>query len=309
MIKNKNILLILTMSIMLTLVACGNKDSTEEIIDTEDNIIESLVSENNTEVKPKGEKPKTENNKNDTNSSVENEFGDALDGYNIQGSTDDIKLNIPNKKIESSGKVVNTEQNKMDEINAQLNNDDTNVSIENLNINRFMYETNTEIINIQLNAVKYNKNKPSDGLLNNFIASIDILDTRNKYISNNMQEYVDVINTWNSYYSYINSIKKSMQSCNLEDKELDKLNTLTSQLSTILSINLINYDYVQDKLNSYNPELGEDNTIDENTQGIDNNIEVDEDNTINIDEDNSIIIEEDNSVVNDTDEDNTVSYE
>ena len=294
---------------MLTLVACGNKDSTEEVIDTEDNTIESLVSEDNTEVKPKGEKPKVEDNESNNSTSLKDEFGDALDGYNIQGSTEDIKLNVPSNKIASSGKVVNTEQNKMDEINAQLNNDDTNISIENLNVNRFMYETNTEIINIQLNAVKYNKNKPSTGLLNNFIASIDILDTRNRYIINNMQEYADIISAWNDYYSYINSIKKSMQSCNMEDNELDKLNILTSQLSNMLSNNLIDYDYIQDKLNGYNPELNEDNTIDENTQDIDNNIEVDEDNTINVDEDNSIIIEEDNSVVNDTDEDNTVSYE
>ena len=109
MVKQKHKLLVLTTILVLALTACGNKQ-TDDNIDNQSGAIDELVQEetstNKDNTKPKGEKPKDNNSNNSNSSNID--YGNALDGYNIQSNSGDIKLNIESEKIVSSGRVVDT---------------------------------------------------------------------------------------------------------------------------------------------------------------------------------------------------------
>ena len=157
MVKQKHKLLVLTTILVLALTACGNKQ-TDDNIDNQSGAIDELVQEetstNKDNTKPKGEKPKDNNSNNSNSSNID--YGNALDGYKIQSNSGDIKLKIESEKIVSSGRVVDTKSigdlSYMVEYNHELQ---TSGGIYELNANRFMYETNTDIININLNIIDY----------------------------------------------------------------------------------------------------------------------------------------------------------
>lgn len=315
--RKYNVLILLTM-LILTLTACGKTDNIE---DTDNSLIEDLVSDENTNKTNESTKTEGEKTKNDNSSSSENseaDYGDALDGFNIQHDNEKIQLKEDEEVIVSSGDVTDTslgDMSHMKEYNKELQ---ASSRITDLNTQRFMYETNADIININVTLLDYMENGCSEGKLNGLISKVDLLTTRNNYIQSRMSEDLDILSVWNEYYQFITSLKTSIKKLEVSQSNIDKLNNLTNAVNICFNTRLVGYNYMADVLSS--PIENEDNTVNENvfieTENnaiIEENDTIESDNTEDTESDNTEndTIESDNTedTESEIEEDNTVTVE
>lgn len=298
---------------MLTLVltACGNKQT--EDINSDTGLIDDLVKDETTnnkneETKPKGEKPK------DNNSETTEDYGDALDGFNIQKDEGKVQLKQDKENIVSSGNVTDTslgDMSHMKENNTELQ---ASSGMKDLNIQRFMYETNADMVNINVLILDYMENGCSEGKLNGLISKVDLLTTRNNYIQSRMSSDLDILSAWNNYYKFIKSLKESISKLEVSQADMEQLNNLTSAVNICFSTRLVGYNYMEDLLSS--PIETEDNTVTEEDINIDNEVteetenqEENVENTEDIEENNTIENSETEDTEIEVEEDNTVPVE
>lgn len=270
---------ILMLGTILAISLCGcsskdNKDVTEEIEETSESIMESIVAE----TKPNKEDDEDKKKETETKGSIY----ETLDIDNIENvgvileNPAEIELeDIP----QTSGKVIDTSFDfSIYGLESTGNNDSLELFDEDYD--KYMYELNNYITTtflIKMNRVtrylndntyleNYNTTVESD--IHDIQISMEALDTKNTVINTYFQHDPELVQTWNRLYQEVILIREDIQNINKTNtNELDITNVISeaSKTASVLGKRTIGYGIItsQNSINNSEEVDNSENSIEE----------------------------------------------
>jgi len=238
--KFKLIFIIVTFSIMLT--ACNSNKIDESLIEENIDVIE-------TQNEIKEETITNNDNTNKKEESASNEDFNISDITNSADASTSVALDIeikPDNTDLFTGKIIDSNIDiSLWELPEGLDNNE-NSQVYDGNYNKFLFETNSYIIELSNNILLAKENVNDSINLEYYLDKVGInlesIDTKNNILVSNSVDDVELINAWNAFYIEVKSIELQ----DLANYDTKELNEKVSNISVALQGRLSDYDYFTD---------------------------------------------------------------